>query len=196
MSYSESIIIPLSLFKQCHFEELVTTKNEGKQFMHDPLIPDIEKLRRANHEETLKKHSRLELRSDTTATWMDKRVLLDNVQSKYRPQANAILDFILDHPAEINWIPDTNELMLKGRIKNNANIRDILLALMNAIVITKHTDVPPGTYEFYDVLVNTLKMPKSWIPAKFVTRSSKRVALQQKDGGKQYGSGINNWIVY
>ena len=63
MSYSESIIIPLSLFKQCHLEDNLTVKNEKsdsvQQFLQNPQFSSSEKINLMNHEDVLRKRSHL-----------------------------------------------------------------------------------------------------------------------------------------
>ena len=207
MSYSESIIIPLSLFKQCHFEEQLASKNDlnnnrREQLLHNPHISSSEKISLINHDDVLKKRSRLDQPPTfTNATGQSKHVLLSAIQSKYRPQASAVLDFILEHPDEVTWDPNTFEVKIRGIVLDDANIRDILLTLMNAVPITRHIDIPPGTYELYDKLVNGLDMPKSWIPATISSRSSKRIVeskmkLRKRTNSaptKRYGT---DWVVY
>ena len=83
------------------------------------------------------------------------------------------------------------------------DIRNVLLILMNASIIPRDADVPLGTFELYNVLVNDLDMPKSWILVTFTTRSSKRIQDskkknrgQKKSAVNQYRTGLNAWITY
>lgn len=175
-----------------------TSRTEGNnidvpQFLNEPRLSSSEKVRLINHEEVLKKRSRLQQPPPfSSATRENKEVLLREIQSKFRPQANAVLEFILDHQNDVTWDPNTNMVKVKGNVLEDSNIRDILLTLMNASIITRHTDIPPGTHKLYDVLVKDLDMPKSWMPATFAIRTSKR----KKREKKQYGMGLSSWITY
>ena len=108
--------------------------------LHNPIVSSGEKMNIINHEDNLKKRSRIERPLFSTATKEDKGVLLGAIQSKYKPQASAILDFILSHKDEITWDPNTNHMKIKGNIVENSNIQDILLTLMNAVTITREAD--------------------------------------------------------
>ena len=212
MTYSESIIIPLSLLKQCRFEEQLAVKttdgsNTVQHLLHNPRLSSSEKINLINHEEVLKKSSRLEYPpAFSSATRVNKDILLKEIQNKYRPQANAVLEFILDHQNDVSWEPNTYRVKVKGIVLEDSNMRDILLTLMNAAIITRDEDISTGTFELYDVLVKDLGMPKSWIPASIASRSSKRIREDEKKAKKgghskkkqaaPYGMGLTGWIAY
>ena len=212
MTYSESIIIPLSLLKQCRFEEQLAVKttdgsNTVQHLLHNPRLSSSEKINLINHEEVLKKSSRLEYPpAFSSATRVNKDILLKEIQNKYRPQANAVLEFILDHQNDVSWDPNTYRVKVKGIVLEDSNMRDISLTLMNAAIITRDEDISTGTFELYDVLVKDLGMPKSWIPASIASRSSKRIREDEKKAKKgghskkkpaaPYGMGLTGWIAY
>ena len=139
--------------------------NHQEQLLHNPHISSSEKISLINHDDVLKKWSRLaQLPTFTNATGQSKHILLSAIQSKYRPQACAVLDFILEHPDEVTWDPNTFEVKIRGIVLDDANIRDILLTLMNAVPMMRHIDIPPGTYELYDKLLMALTCPKVGYP--------------------------------
>lgn len=94
MSFSESVIIPLSIFKKLKFEETrgnFAAAGGYEAILNNPMLPSSEKMQLVQHEKLIHKKP-----SAFPATKVvNKDSVLDAIETKYKPQVNSILDFIL-----------------------------------------------------------------------------------------------------
>ena len=196
MSFSESVIIPLSLFKACQLE-IQQDKSPAMDILDDKQLPSSKKMLLYNQ---MKLTAPLNTKQVTPqinpSSEKYKEDILLSIAEKYRPYMSSILDIIHDH-SEILTIDNSSfEVSIRGRKIEESNAIDIFKDLTKNGVVTKDSDIAPGTFQVYNVLIGDLKIPKSWIPLKLQTiRKSTR---QQRN---RIGSDIDinqggEWIDY
>ena len=186
MSFAQSVIIPLSLFKSCQFDKI-----KAKDTVLDD-IPPSKKLMLKDQEALLKSKANNPNQKISSALNYDD--ILDNINKKYRPHMRAILDEIIKNEDSISIDNQTFEITIKGKRMSGSSIIEIFKYFTKGKIVTSKKDVPIGTQELFDFLVHELKIPSAWIPNKSLPK-----IVQRKDPYKrtrsssQQGSG---WIVY
>lgn len=167
MSFQESVIIPLSLFKECKLNEISLEK---PYILDNPALDSEAKMKMFSQQKILSRSKiapRLKPAEDKPND-----EFTSSIPDKYKPYANSILDFMRKHPDEVGW-DESNRVRIQSNTIPFSNLRDILHHFMKTTVVTKDSDVPPGTYQLFTKL-HDLGMPKSWVPARFYTRKSGR----------------------
>lgn len=194
--FSESIIIPLSMFKKCNFEskESKLTPNavkdsdeatvRARKFLFDEnLENDDAKIKLYNQHKRLyfdKKQKPVIVKQAKVTETPHQRFSKENdissiLQSfalKTRPFVNSILRKFLHNEDVITW--DSNmEVIIDGVQYPESNIIELLKYIMGSKVVTSEEDIPIATDVFLDAIEN-LNIPKSWvkIPKKNPPRSS------------------------
>ena len=122
----------------------------------------------------MKKERRRQLEGEGKAAEIDKDSILRRIQNNKKPQANSILDFILQHGQRVSWNPSTLEVTIKGRTITDSDIVSILQRFTNPRMVGVNDNPPPGTRELYRTLVEDLGMPRAWIPTALQERASNR----------------------
>lgn len=200
MSFAESIILPLSVFKKLKFEgQRDNVKFES--VLNNPALSSSEKMLLLEQDKLMRPKllgpedqnpssppSPADPSSSKFAADVD---ILRNIETKFHPQVKSILERISRHSDVIDWVKDTLEVRLHGKTIFGSNIIDILKAMTNNAVVTKDSDLPAGTRAVYTVLVDELNLPKVWIPATFPYRESARLKIKKKQSG--HGQG---WFCY
>ena len=178
MSFAQSIIIPLSLFKQCQFDK-IKSKEENDPPSKKVMLQDQEKLLKQK------------IDIDKSIFKFDNNDVLININKIYRPQIQAILEKIQQHPETVIIDKKTFEITLNGQKINNSNIIKILQYYAKGKIVTKKDDIPKGSKQLYNVLINDLKIPSQWIPNKKFEPNL--VDPLARTRGSQSGSG---WVIY
>ena len=165
MSFSESVIIPLSLFKACQLTDINKDANhERRIILEDEELPVEKKMLLYNQQQIKATKDQTESVSKQSSDDRVQDDILININAKYRPQIKLILEIIRENPDIVSFDETTFEVIINGKIIENSNIIDILKDFTKNSVITKESDVSKGVVDLYDALVNTLNIPKSWIP--------------------------------
>ena len=186
MSFAQSIIIPLSLFKSCQFDKIKvkeTTKDD---------LPPSKKLMLKDQEMLLK--SKTSNANQKTSTELNYDDILDNISNKYRPHMRAILDEIIRNKDSISIDNETYEITIKDKQISGSNIIEIFKYFTKGKVVTSDEDVPIGTQELFNFLAHDLKIPSVWIPNKSLPKKQKRYdPYRRTRSSSQRGMG---WIIY
>ena len=214
MSFSESVIIPLSLFKACQLTEITKDKNHDRRMILDDEKLPVEKKMLLYNQQQIKAPKSHTVESDNKQS-SDDRVyddILINISEKYRPQIKLILEIIRENPDIVSFDETTFAVKINGQQIENSNIVDILKDFTKNSVITKESDISNGTFHLYDTLVNTLDVPKSWIPLTIKeprrskrkrNQSNKRTNIspskkktRQTSPSEQENDQNGGWIIY
>ena len=165
MSFAESIIVPLSLFKACQLDKTINVKdNERISILYNDKLPPDKKMLLYNQQQIKSdKEPALPDNDDTLNNDITFDDILVHINERYRPQLKSILEAIANNKDIISY--DKNyTLKINGKIIEDSNIIDILKYFTKNSIITKEDDIPNGAFILYDTLVNELNIPKSWIP--------------------------------
>jgi hypothetical protein len=119
--------------------------------------------------------------------YQDSDTLLANIPDRFRPYGKSIIELIKSHPDIVGWDKD-HRIKLKGIIIPESDLGKTLQYFFKNVVVTRSSDVPPGTYELLEALHNELGMPKSWVQNKLTTRQSIR--------SKKKKSSDKMWVAY
>lgn len=179
MTFEESIIIPLSIFKKCKFDDTQMQKDQTAastaNILNDENLSADEKMKLYRQEKLL--HRQPTVRTNTTAHTDDasETHIIKSVGSKYQPYVKSILDFIKRNEHEVAWDKKTLEIILNGKSFPDSDIsKAIQIFMKNAVITQEEKDIPTGTRQLYRKLID-LGLPKSWIPTTFkIVRRSKR----------------------
>ena len=183
MSFAQSVIIPLSLFKSCQFDKIKTKDGD---------IPPSKKLMLKDQEALLK--SKANISNQKIPSVLNYDDILDNINKKYRPHMRAILDEIIKNDDSISIDNQTFEITIKGKRMSGSNIIEIFKYFTKGKVVTSNKDVPIGTQELFDFLVHELNIPSAWIPNKSLPKIVNRQdPYKRTRSSSQQGTG---WIVY
>lgn len=204
MSFAESVILPLAIFKKLKFDGVEDGYSKRDSILNNPRLSSSEKLQMLEQEKHLKVKPFQEPTKHMDADVDNSNMILRHIEQKYHPHVKSVLEYISRNKQVVSWDSDTLELQLHGKPVVGSNIIDIFQSLTKNSVITRDSDVPFGTYQLYKILVFELGVPKDWIPARLYMRSSQRVkpSIQRKkrktndelEGTSQLGHG--NWICY
>ena len=192
MSFSESIIIPLSLFKACQLDKLHTTESPESKLLNDMDLHSSKKMQLYNqmkHLSTTNKNKPDTIKVDTSENY--KQDILSKIAEKHRPNISSILDVIHDHPDIIKIDNSTLGVSIYGHKINDSNAIDIMRAITKNDVVTRESDIAPGALQVYYTLIDELNIPKSWMPLKVVElRRSSRKRKKPSDNEQEGG-----WII-
>lgn len=179
MSFRESIIIPLTLFKKCKLDEIDAQHSDGSNILINPAVDSSKKIKLYQQERILKRRKIIPIQT-ATVTLSPRLIdqLLSGVPPRFVPYGKSIIDFIKSHEDEIGWDKDYH-IRINSNIIPNSDLMKSLQHLMKNTVITKESDTPPGTYELLQKLIE-LGMPKTWVPSK--------LAIQRTTRGTSNGS--------
>ena len=193
MSFSESVIIPLSLFKACQLEKVEDEKTKIGKLLNDIDLPSSKKMQLYNQMKlTATKDSNQSNKSDELNESYKQDVLL-NVAEKHRPNISSILDIIHDNPDALRIDNSTLEVSIRGRKIDGSNAIKIFQDLTKNNVVTKESDISTGALQVYNILVDELNVPKSWIPMKVIqVRRSSRKRKNTSDDIDQEGG----WFIF
>lgn len=173
MSFHESVIIPLELFKKCKFEEAVSL-NKHSKILDNPSLTADEKMKLFYQDSQFKKTKLAPLISPDKQ--FDPTIFNSSIPERYRPYAESILKFIREYPEDVGWDKDY-QIKIKSVTIPFSHLGKSLQHFMKNTVITKDSDVPPGTHALLERLLE-LGMPKTWVPAKIGLRKSSRDTKQ------------------
>ena len=183
MSFAQSIIIPLSLFKQCQFDKIKSKEDIETE-------PPSKKVMLQDQEKLLKQ----KINTDKSIFKFDTNDIMININKIYRPQIQAVLDKILQHPETITIDKATFEITLKGKKIKDSNIIKILQYYAKGKIVTRKDDIPEGAKDLYKILIDDLKIPPQWIPnKKFEPNIADPLARTRAGKNIQNGTG---WVIY
>lgn len=171
MSFKQSILIPLELFKKCNIEDKINSDTAHSN-------SDITKnIKIADHNRIVTKYQQLNEKEPSVPDRLTISEILDNIPDKSKPYAHSILLFISKYPDIINW-DKYGHISLDNRLIPNSDISKILLYYTNNLVITQSQDIPIGSHELYKKM-RTLNLPKEWVPNKSV-QPTRRLSRRRK----------------
>lgn len=196
-SFSESIIIPLALFKRCKFQDSLQMDSKV-DLLQDNSLGASEKMILYNQRkqmDTFRKDSSKTENVNTNV--LSKSHIIDNIATKYRPQVSSILDFIIKHKDVVSWDPTTYEIIIHGSPVLGSNIISVMKFWTLNAVITKAADNPVGADILYDTLVGDLRLPTTWIPATLLRKSARRrVKAKKKLRSSTSSLEGHGWLSY
>lgn len=200
MSFQESVIIPLAMFKQCQFSK--HNANSPETLLLDTNLPSDLKMKLVNQQKYLKLDDKnpspaksamsgILPSSAASAKTSDISHILSNMTTSDVPYAKSILEKILENETVIGW-NDKYEVVLDGEPIVLSNIADILQYLLRKKIITRDSDVPVGTEETYKKLLE-INVPQSWLKARPPRRTDRNIRPPRRLI-EQSGSGIR-WAI-
>ena len=193
MSFQESIIIPVSLYKQCKLDNVDNSKLDSQeisplnQILYDPTLSSDKKMKLYNQQKILSENK---LAPDIEPT---RNYPNDNftyiIPRKHKPYANSIIDFMRKHYTEVGW-DQNHRIRIGSYVIPDSNLGESIKHYMKKTVITKDQDIPNGTYELLEKLLE-LGLPQEWVLAKPRMRISDRI---QKSSPRKSSS--SSWISF
>ena len=186
MSFKQSILIPLSLFKQCKIEENIKSLENSESILDNENMPSSEKMKLFHQNKFLQKNTTLApLKNEKNDNFL---YIINQIPDKYKPYSKAILEFIRNQ-GNISW-NNNLELIIDGELFTQSNIISILNYLLTDIVVTRPSDIPIGSQELEQKMLD-LGLPSSWITKKRILRGQKRQTLSGKTSSDiyQFGQG-------
>ena len=182
MSYQESIIIPLDVFKKCNFSQqdleehstpsdcagktkTVTTTTKSQILNDDALPPDV-KIKLFNQKKRLdkqpaKKPQEVTVKRELPAPPSNVDFILSHFSFKLKPTVYILLKYIQDSKGIISW-NDNLELELDGKTVPESDLISLLRFVTGSLTITSAEDIPKGGEEFANALDN-IGVPKTYI---------------------------------
>ncbi len=178
-SYKESVIIPYTLFKQCHFDTSENTEQE--KILRDTELPSDLKLKLYSQSKALAPPKELEIEKSSDPgdkNYSDTDFIVQLMPTKDQPFVSSILSKIISRRDEISW-NDKLEVAIGGKFFPDSNIIELLRFAMKNTVVTNHTDIPPGAREFVGKLYD-IGVPKPWVKVSFRKRPAKRATKRKQ----------------
>ena len=106
---------------------------------------------------------------------------------------SSILDIIHNHPDIIDINESSLEVSIRGRKIDGSNAIQIIKDFTKNNVVTKESDISTGALQVYNILIDELNIPKSWIPMKVIqVRRSSRKRKNTSDDNDQIGG----WFIF
>lgn len=191
MSFQESIIIPLSLFKKCRIAETVANGDDltRNKILGNPQLHPSEKIGLYNQANILERSQKKveHIREKPIDIAKEDDELLIGVQEKYKPYGKSIIDFIRKNPDDVGW-DEQYRIRIKGWIIPNSNLNETLKHFMRNTIVTKESDIPPGTNILSETLFD-LGIPKTWFPQKRAAKTGrKRARVENIDSAGKWDS--------
>ena len=192
MSFSESVIIPFSLFKACQLEKMQEVKSEKGKLLDDMDLPSSKKMQLYNQMKLTNTTSDSQ-KVNIPPNENYKQDILLSVAEKHRPNMSSILDIIHNHPDIIDINESSLEVSIRGRKIDGSNAIQIIKDFTKNNVVTKESDISTGALQVYNILIDELNIPKSWIPMKVIqVRRSSRKRKNTSDDNDQIGG----WFIF
>jgi hypothetical protein len=220
MSFKESIIIPLSLWKQCklpsNLSETTSDVSEGKK---SPLGDPVEILKNPNLSSDVKvalyhqakKHQKTSAKNISVNQWttsgyphpttvfqkpssMQLDHIINSLSEKERPFAVSILGIIHKYPDQVAW-NNNGEIIIDGKTIPGTDIVKLFQYITKTLIITKQEDIPLSGEVFYKKLLE-IGVPDSWVRIHLPKRASnrKKPAVKRitwkKPAGRKQTAGI------
>ena len=173
MSFEESIIIPLSVYKRCRMDRV----DERTNVLADESLPTDAKMKLYQQEQTRERlrkkykasrHPRPSSPPSSSSTPLPPSSFGEHIVVSLpiadRPQVKAILDFFKDHPSVLSW-NNNNEVLLGGKLLPGSDIVDVFRYFSGNLPVTMSADEPIGIRDIYDALIS-LGLPQKWIKKK------------------------------
>ena len=162
-SFKESVIIPLSIFKNCNYSDKAPTLNTSIPHKESPILA---RQRELLHERMFnRKPYHVYTTSSETETESVKRIgipistILSHIIISQRPNINSILEHMIAN--DLLW-NKKGEIILKDKTIKDSNIIEIMKYFSKT---TNFQGEPTGVNEFWKSL-NESYIPKSWIKVK------------------------------
>ena len=183
LSFRESIIIPLALFKKCNFPDSKEPIIEGlpldvkmKLLQHERLLNPKGKLPIPLQIKVVKpddKEAEVSTSSNSGEYSPNSDTITESVSQANRPFVQSILDVIHKNPDQVRW-NENFEIIIDGKLYPNTSIVKIIQALMKHGVVTSEQDLPDKIKLLHSKLLS-LGVPKTWIKAKFqIVRATRK----------------------
>lgn len=177
MSFEESIIIPLEIYKRCRLEN----GNKLVDILMDKTATTDRKMKLYHQAQTREKYNKLTAKfppkqplPSTTVSFGDHIIL--QLPLEDRPNARAILGTFKENPSVLSWNVD-QEVLVNGHVLPNSNIVDIFQYFTKNLPVTSGKDVPVGAREVFETLL-ALNVPGKWIKQKPPSQTLRRTRHQ------------------
>lgn len=177
MSFQESVIIPLELYKRCRLED----GHKLVDILMDNTLSKDRKMKLYHQEQTREKHNNLTAKfpdqqplPSTTVSFGD-HILLQ-LPPEDRPNARAILETFKENSSVLSWNVN-QEVLVNGHVIPGSNIVHIFQYFTRNLPVTSSKDVPVGAREVFEMLL-ALNVPAKWIKQKPPSRSPIRTRHQ------------------
>lgn len=173
MSFEESIIIPLDIYKRCRLED----GNKLVDILMDTTLSKDRKMKLYHQAQTRETHNRLSAKfppqqplPSATVSFGDHIVL--ELPLEDRPNAKAILEIFKENPSVLSWNVN-QEALVNGHVVPNSNIVRIFQYFTKNLPVTSGKDVPIGAREVFETLL-ALNVPGRWIKQKPPSQTLRR----------------------
>ena len=188
MSFEESVIIPLSVYKRCQ----LIKGNEQMDLLQDSSLPTDTKMKLYHQAQSRK---RLHVQTDSplpTSTYGEHIILQLPVAD--RANAKAILEIFKQNPSLLSWT-DKDELIIGGDLVPGSNLVRIFQFLTNNFTVTSDDDIPIGSSLLYKTLMS-LGVPDRWIRQRPPTRKTSRcIHVQLCDESRNLVKFTNGHVI-
>ena len=146
MSFEESVIIPLSVYKRCQ----LIKGNEQMDLLQDSSLPTDTKM---------KLYIKLKVEKGCMCGWIalflpltyGEHIILQ-LPVTDRANAKAILEIFKHNPSLLSWT-DKDELIIGGDLVPGSNLVRIFQFLTNNFNVTSEDDIPIGSSLLYKMLM-------------------------------------------
>ena len=173
-NFSESVLIPYSLFRKCHLD--VAEDNR----LTDESLPVDVKLKLFNQDEKLrevkeKSKAKDKPKPNDTKEYGpegDTSFIVDLMPEKHQPAVSSILKKIKARSAEIGWNREL-EVYIDSQLYSGSNIIELLKFVTKSLIITSDANIPIAGRAFLQKL-HDIGVPKSWIKATIPRQSTRR----------------------
>lgn len=184
MSFSESVIVPLSVFRKCNFEQ-----ETGDKILDDPDLPPSKKMMLFQREAIKRKaKTTIDTEKEDNMPYADD--IIASFPEKLRPVLHHVFKFVRDNPEDIRW-NKYYQVILENRLIPQSNIQEILHYIFKTKIVSSDKDIPIGADQFRKIL-NEIGVPKTLLPQE---RKSERIATKKAEK-QQTGEGIRRWAKW
>ena len=186
-SYIKAILIP--------FEQFERLKNDSSPGESGALAPPDIQLHQLRQQRLNDQYKKQQLQREVSTSGVavtppiknnnsnEIDVIASSIPEKWRPYARSILVRMLAQPDLVSWRPNY-EIVLNNQPISGSNIVELLQFLLKQKVVTRETDIPIASRDFYESLLQIV-VPKSWI----------RVFFWKVGGPDELPSALDGWTT-
>ena len=161
MSFEESVIIPLGVYKRCQ----LLRGNEMMDILEDTSMPSDRKMKLYYQAQSRQRRKKIMEKLPENEAIPSHSTFGDHIVFQLpvadRPNAKALLEIFKHNPSLLSW-NEKNELIVGGDLIPGSNIVHIFQFLTKNLPVTRDEDIPPGSNELYNTLLS-VGVPKKWI---------------------------------